>query len=608
MVTFSVANHAPHTFSPFDIEPPLTGNATTDEHGYEHTSALEKLASNHLFNPINPQHPVTITATENGSTVDLDAAALAQHLALAITPDSMLANHQGYNRDMMGLLSQLTNHVGFDRRFIVDQLFISQVLKANRLPAPANNVIYTVPNDVIPSAKDILSTTAKMNNPLTVTASAPITVDDIHTAYEVFFASLASVFFPYTYGAVFLNNAEFVEFVDYLINEATTLHSASLISNNTFNRFQSMRNISIDNLTAEFLLRKNEAETTDDYSFPRVLVSLLHSWVKLNHDDARANNDAPTCALAPFSVAQWIMPETIVFINAEAHAHASSQDIEKKWKEINAALTGSIRIMSPNAISKLQSAQHLGMQAQMQAMRARKDHHNMQKRSSQENDFSKALPSPQTIVLSVAEVLRKLTHVRQSHNPQKYQKKSLTRASRRHPDNPNVPGTIKSKLFYPDLHVYVDTSGSISEESYRNSVVLLMQLATKLDINLYFSTFSHVLSEEVLLPTKGKTPQQLAALISAIPKVSGGTDYHQIWDYIQINPQRQERMNLVLTDFGFMPNRGLNIDHPSSIFYVPILPDYGSWSMVRRDMSHFANEMVDFDPYIHSRLLGVHGK
>ncbi|BAU96116.1 hypothetical protein N24_1854 [Corynebacterium suranareeae] len=608
MVTFSVSNHAPHTFSPFDIQPPLTGNSTTGEHGYEYTAVLEKLATNHLFTPINPQHPATITVTDSGSTIDLDAAALAQHLALAITSDSLLANHQDHNRDMMDLLSQLTHHVGFDRRFIVDQLFVSQALKTHRLPAPANNVIYTVANDVIPSAKDILSITAKMNNPLTATTRAPVTTDEVHAAYDVFFASLASVFFPCTYGAVFLNNAEFIKFVDYLIAEATTLHTASIISTDTFNQFQSMRNITIDDLTAEFLLRKDEHDTTDDYSFPRTLISLLHSWVYHNHSNAQTNNNAPTCTLTPFSVTQWIMPETIVFINAEAHAHASSQDIEKKWKEINAALTGSIRIMSPNAISKLQSAQHLGVQAQMQALRARKNHQTAQKRAAQENDFSQALPSPQTIVLSVADVLSKLTHVRQSQNPQKYQKKTLTRASRRHPDNPNVSGTVKSKRFYPDLHVYVDTSGSISEESYRNSVVLLMQLATKLDINLYFSTFSHVLSQEILLPTKGKSVQQLTALISAIPKVSGGTDYHQIWDYIQTNPQRQERMNLVLTDFGFMPNRGLNIDHPNSMFYVPILPDYGSWSMVRRDMTDFANAMVDFDPYIHSRLLGVHGK
>lgn len=196
MVTFSVSNHAPHTFSPFDIQPPLTGNSTTGEHGYECTAVLEKLATNHLFTPINPQHPATITVTDSGSTIDLDAAALAQHLALAITSDSLLANHQDHNRDMMDLLSQLTHHVGFDRRFIVDQLFVSQALKTHRLPAPANNVIYTVANDVIPSAKDILSITAKMNNPLTATTRAPVTTDEVHAAYDVFFASLASVFSP----------------------------------------------------------------------------------------------------------------------------------------------------------------------------------------------------------------------------------------------------------------------------------------------------------------------------------------------------------------------------------------------------------------------------
>src|SRR5699024_2866 len=131
---------------------------------------------------------------------------------------------------------------------------------------------------------------------------------------------------------------------------------------------------------------------------------------------------------------------------------------------------------------------------------------------------------------------------------------------------------IKNTSYLPDIHLYVDTSGSMSVEDYQMACVMLMEMAHRADVNIYFSSFSDVLSQELLLPTKGRSRQQMATMIAAVPKVTGGTDYHQIWENINASPVRQQRMNIVLTDFEFLPRSGRKVDHPRNIFYAPTVP------------------------------------
>ena len=85
------------------------------------------------------------------------------------------------------------------------------------------------------------------------------------------------------------------------------------------------------------------------------------------------------------------------------------------------------------------------------------------------------------------------------------------KANRRDPDDYNKPGRITSVEYMPDLHVYVDTSGSISEANYQEAVLLLIRIAKKLNVNLYFNSFSHILSQQTLLKhmnTPGKDPAE----------------------------------------------------------------------------------------------------
>lgn len=86
----------------------------------------------------------------------------------------------------------------------------------------------------------------------------------------------------------------------------------------------------------------------------------------------------------------------------------------------------------------------------------------------------------------------------------------------------------------PDIHVYIDTSGSISEENYQDAVMMLIRVAKKLNVNLYFNSFSDILSQTTLLKVKDRSPASIWKEFRKVPKVTGGTEFQQVWEYIRL--------------------------------------------------------------------------
>ena len=89
-----------------------------------------------------------------------------------------------------------------------------------------------------------------------------------------------------------------------------------------------------------------------------------------------------------------------------------------------------------------------------------------------------------------------------------------------------------------------------------------------------------------------------------MPKVSGGTDYEQIYKLINENPPFKRRLNLVITDFEWGPG-SYHLEVPENLYYVPIsVPDnwYGS---LRNSAERFTRSMKTIDPTTGSRILGM---
>ncbi|MBD5584452.1 MAG: VWA domain-containing protein, partial [Clostridia bacterium] len=152
----------------------------------------------------------------------------------------------------------------------------------------------------------------------------------------------------------------------------------------------------------------------------------------------------------------------------------------------------------------------------------------------------------------------------------------------------------------PDIHLYIDTSGSVSEEDYQMAVKACIRMARKLGVNMYFNSFSHILSQCTKLSLAGKTPQQIYAAFQKVPKVTGGTEYSQVWNYINASKKRSRELSLMITDFEYTAPSYV-IKHPENLYYLP--HSTVDWSRILREADDFVKSCEHNDPAIRSHLL-----
>ena len=171
------------------------------------------------------------------------------------------------------------------------------------------------------------------------------------------------------------------------------------------------------------------------------------------------------------------------------------------------------------------------------------------------------------------------------------------KSNRRNPDNYNLPGRGISLQYKPDIHIYLDTSASISEENYKNAIITCITMAKKLNVNLYFNSFSDVISESTRLKIKGKTIGEIYRQFQNVPKVSGGTSFELVWQYIMQSARRKREISLMITDFAYYPPDERPA-YPAKLYYAPIDTSKASWPYVKEAAEEFCQSMYHIEPNI----------
>ena len=193
----------------------------------------------------------------------------------------------------------------------------------------------------------------------------------------------------------------------------------------------------------------------------------------------------------------------------------------------------------------------------------------------------------------IQKLMDRMRDANQSQNTYKVSYYTFQRANRRNPDDYNLRGRALATHYHPDIHIYADTSGSISQENYEGMMKACIAMASKLNVNLYFNSFSDHMSQETLLKTKD-------AQFEKTPKVTGGTNFEQIWHYINSSPKRKARLSIIITDFEWAPRRNF-VDHPKNLYYAPC--DKMNYSSITRAAEDFAKSMLFLEPNIRGRIL-----
>jgi hypothetical protein len=561
-MALTISNQKPAQFSPVH-KLPVSGD-------YDPVAGITATLVDPLYAPLNANHSVTITDSQGN---DLDKDATTQEI-LNCLGDTVDAHAES---TVKSLIAQGSIYYDPKSPLLVNEMFAVQAGVQYKLPTPTPTTIYTAQSDVIPAAKKLLA-------------------GQVNDAGE-FFASIAYAYHPETLGFWFQSSAAFDDFKVWLTS--TTASLSAVLPQDTSKLLGQFSQISLKGLTDSLLLRKTDSDENDEYSFARVIIHMLMEYVRQNEHAALAANTTPETGAMPFLLSELYSPRTLVIVNVEAHARATASKVASEWKMINSSIASPVKILSNRAISKLTALPRAAAKAQAAASNMQKANQNGR---SAKVTFRKQAPSKVDLIKDLTRALKRMGQVNRSQNIYKKVKSSFVKANRRDPDDWNKPGRIVSSHYMPDIHVYVDTSGSISEDNYQQSVIMLISLAKKLNVNLYFNSFSHMLSQEVLLKTANKSVGQIWKEFRKIPKVSGGTEYKQIWDYINMSPARRRRLSLVITDFEWYPPT-TRVEHPKNLYYAPC--SSMDWATITNWAQKYVSSMHHIEPAIAQRMMGL---
>lgn len=562
-MTITVTNQKPAV-----LDPVHTITCTGD---YDPMPAIQKTLVDPLLKPLSPHAPASIV---DGSGKDLVGD--VPGILMSCFGDNVNTAAEKAAKELLG-----QTMVNYDQStpLPVGELFAVQAGQRNKLPAPGPRVIYTAQNDVIPAAKGLLAGSADEG---------------------AFFASLAYAFHPGTLGFWFQSSAAFDGFKVWLGTQAQALAGASSpVPSETLRLAGDFTKLSLKGLTESLLLRKDDSDGNDELSFPRFLVHMLMVYVGQQRGQAITSGAAIDVGVLPFTVGELFCPKSVVLVNVEAHARASAPKVTGEWNLINQSLALPVKVVSNAVLSKLTSLPRAAAKAA--AMGANQQPGQPGSRSAQVR-FRKAPPTKLDLFEDITRVLRRMGKVNKSQNVYRTTKTTFLKANRRDADDFNKPGRIISVQYMPDLHVYIDTSGSISEKNYQEAVIMLIRIAKRLNVNLYFNSFSHMLSQETLLKVENKSLRQIWKEFRRVPKVTGGTEFKQVWDYINASNKRKRQLSLMITDFEWSPPSA-RVDHPANLYYAPC--SAMAWNHMVQSATEFADGMHHIDPSIRQKLLGM---
>lgn len=542
-------------------QPTILNNSYLDPiaNDFDSFAIIRDQIVNPLFKPINSAQPITVTCDKNTLSNDDITSVLLNCCDDYIDPD---------NEDCMKEIFRQTL-IYYDKVLPVQSVYAVQAGKKLGLPMPSPRVIY-LPTDVTDAAKQFLGG---------------------QLSKDGFFANLAFYTKVSTFGYYFTNDDAWNKFKTWFAAEIAKIQNN--LSNETIQLCHDLQNIRLNKLTEGFVLRNDTDQNNDPYSFARIFIYYLIQYEQMCKQSGLPEH---TAGCLPFSFMENFCPCSAVIVNIEKHAHAHPNEIQNEWDIIKSCLMNRPRILSLNKIQSLTVLQRMAKKLSQAGFSTKdKDLY-----KSATFKFRKTAPTFVDFTKFIINIYKRAAFVQSSENSVRFKKLTFQRPSRREPDNPDRQGITSGIKYKPDLHLYLDCSGSISEREYMDAIKACIRIAKRLNINLYFTSFSHVMSKTCKLPMEGKSEKEIYKIFRKIPKVGGGTDYEQIWHCINRSKELSRRVSIVITDFQYhAPNH--YVKHPRFLYYAPISAH--DWNRIIKDAKTFAKTMLGNCPVIRKHIL-----
>ena len=520
-----------------------------------------KAILNQCYQPLVPGQPV-IVEDDQGNPIDQDdVASVIYECCLDFNPQNEQFVNNFWKQALHDYLPGLN----------ATSVFISQAnarLKTP-MPLPSANVIYT--SDDIKDGADALIQTGEPEKFIVNTA---FTMPD-----------------PYL-GFWFISNVAWNQFKNYVTQMTNAI--TQRLSTEAIQKFTDFQNTTVNDIEGLLLRSKSQPSPTADleYSFERLIVAYLLEFTK--------QNPKISGAIVPY-IDELIIPDTVLLFNVEQIDKMSKTKFKQLVADVNKVIKRKYKLLNLKTVSKLSTA--VQQQNNQQAVLA--NHRSMLassgKRANKLFKFGKQ-PEKRDIVARIVKLIEKQSSVAMSENYQKCIKKSYQRANRREPDNPDRQGVQTGLKYYPDIHIYLDCSGSISEPMYAQAIKTCIKIAKRVNCNLYFNSFADDLTQTVKVQTRGISTAEAYKKFLAIPKTNGGTEFQPVWDYILSSEKRKKEISLMITDFGYWAP-SYRVKHPAKLYYIPIDVTADRWPSIVNWANEFCQSMYHIDSKIRKHLL-----
>lgn len=530
---------------------------------YDPIKHLEDIIVTPIMTPIMQGSPVVIK--QDSQT--LTEADILDKIRLCMD-DTMDVKAEAEVREILGETLQTYNK---NTNLLLQDVFLVQSGTAAKLPEPNDRVIYTAGNDVIPACRQFITGQCD---------------------YDYFFASFGYFARPETLGFYFINENSFDAFIQWFAQQMLVIGAA--MPPDTMSAAADFQKLTLTGLTESLLLRHDQHDNNDPNSFARLVTHMLMNYTKVAGPGE--------FGILPFHLSDVICPKTITFVNVEKHSRATTKQIVDEWKIIKQSIQKKPTMISNNKLTKL-TAQARNLQKITNAANAASKAYFSKGGNIIRNKnvrFRKTAPSGFDLARAIKKVMDKMSFVNQSMNVFRVTTTTFAKPNRRDPDDWNKKGKSTTMNYKPDIHVYIDTSGSISEIHYQESIKLLIFTAKKLNVNIYFNSFSHVMSQTTRLSLQNKSVKEIYAEFQKVPKVGGGTDFEQIWHFINSSKKRSQEFSLIITDFEWTAPTEY-IKHPENLYYIPC--SNKDWDTIKYWAGLYCKSMFHNDPNFRKHIL-----
>lgn len=511
-----------------------------------------------LYTPIIPSQPVKITY--DGREV------LPEHITELI----LYCSDKRIDIDSEKILHELFRQtlLYYDPSLNIQDIYAVQAAKRNKMLIPSDKVKY-LPADVIDSSKQLLA--------------GQITPDE-YFATMAFYTRIKSL------GFYFANDSAWDVFLKWFADEIAKIQP--MLPRETVNLCNNLQKIKLTGLTESFLLRDDQSQNNEPYSFASIFVFYLMVY---ESNIRKQGLPKYTMGQMPFSLIETFCPTSIILMNVEKHAHAFPETIRKEWDIIQKSLIVKPTVLNSSQIMKLTSVVRMASKMAGSGV----SDGTMPHRSA-EMRFRDTPVNEYDLYQFIKQIYSHTKNVLNSENTIKLQKRTYNRPSRRNPDNPDVMGKTTATIYKPDFHIYLDCSASITEQQYRSAVKAIIMIAKKMNVNIFFNSFSNVMSTTHKLHVKNRSTAAIYKEFVNIPKVSGGTNFEQIWHYINGKKKLCDEVSVVITDFAYTaPNHF--VKHPRFLYYAPV--SVSNWGKLVKNAENFSKSMLGICTRIRQHIL-----